>query len=468
LPTPVLQNKTPFEILMHIAPTYSHLKVFGCLAYASNLSPHRTKFDTRAIPCVFIGYPFGVKGYKLFDMSTKQFFVSRDVVFHEHIFPFYSKTSVINPSSSSFHFSDSVSYLSHPLLHPTNITESPTHPISADTFPSCHESLFSSISPVETTTSHSQSPTDASLPTNTSPESSMDNSSPLDTSSQSPMDSSSPIPSVPIRGTTTSHSQSPTDASLPTNTSPESSMDNSSPLDTSSQSPMDSSSPIPSVPMRKSSRLIKVPSYLQDYHCNLASSNSTSLPSYVEVIHPIEYNLSYSHLCDSHKAFTLALSTHTKPQFYHEALHSPQWCEAMSKELIALEANHTWDLTSLPPGKHPIGCKWVYKLKFKSDGSIERYKTRLVAKGYNQQEGIDYFETFSLVAKLVTVRSFVAIAAAKGWSLTQLDVNNAFLHGDLDEEVFMTLPPGYKGNNQLHKPVCKLIKSLYGLKQSSR
>ena len=150
----------------------------------------------------------------------------------------------------------------------------------------------------------------------------------------------------------------------------------------------------------------------------MASSASNPTPSSVDVIHPIEHNLSYSHLSDSHKAFILALSTHTEPQFYHEALHSPQWCEAMSKELNALEVNHTWVLTSLPPGKHPIGCKWVYKLKFKSDGSIERYKACLVAKGYNQQEGIDYFETFSPVAKLVTVRSFVAIVAAKCWSLT--------------------------------------------------
>jgi hypothetical protein len=86
----------------------------------------------------------------------------------------------------------------------------------------------------------------------------------------------------------------------------------------------------------------------------------------------------------------------------------------MDKELATLEANHTWVLTTLPSGKHPIGCKWVYIIKFKSDGSIERYKARLVAKGYNQMEGIDYAETFSPVAKLVTVRYFVALAAAQG------------------------------------------------------
>lgn len=132
----------------------------------------------------------------------------------------------------------------------------------------------------------------------------------------------------------------------------------------------------------------------------------------------------------------------------------------MQDELEALHKTYTWDLVDLPTDKVAIDCKWVYKSKTRSDGSIERYKARLVAKCYHQEYGIDYEETFAPVARLTSVRSLLAIAAAKHWQLFQMDVKNAFLNGDLQEEVYMKPPPGYA-----HPPqkVCRLRRALYGL-----
>ncbi len=133
--------------------------------------------------------------------------------------------------------------------------------------------------------------------------------------------------------------------------------------------------------------------------------------------------------------------------------------------MATLDVNLIWELVALPKDKKVIGCKWVYKVKHNVDGFVSRYKTRLVAKGYAKTYGINYEETYSPVTKMMTINSIVAMAATKGWSLHQMDVKNVFIHGDLQEEVYMEQRLGYV--DQTHPNlVCRLKKVLYGLKQT--
>ncbi|MCO5596008.1 hypothetical protein L7F22_050061 [Adiantum nelumboides] len=132
-----------------------------------------------------------------------------------------------------------------------------------------------------------------------------------------------------------------------------------------------------------------------------------------------------------------------EPTCFEEAAENVKWQEAMDEEMDALYGNEIWGLVTLPKGKKPIGCRWVYKVKHDSDGSVSRYKARLVAKGYAQTYGIDYEETFALLTKMATIRAVIAMAAAKSWFLHQMDVKNAFLHGDLQEKVYREQPPGF-------------------------
>jgi len=126
----------------------------------------------------------------------------------------------------------------------------------------------------------------------------------------------------------------------------------------------------------------------------------------------------------------------------------------MAKEIEALEYNKTWTLVDLPAGKKPIHCKWVYKAKYNSYGTIERYKARFVIRGDEQVVGFNYHKTFAPVMKMVSVHCFLSVVATKGWEIHQMDVNNAFLHSDLEEDVYMTLPPGFRSPQK--NKVCKL------------
>ncbi|RVW85060.1 Retrovirus-related Pol polyprotein from transposon TNT 1-94 [Vitis vinifera] len=289
LPSPVLSFKTPFELLYSKPPSYSHLRVFGCLAYATNVHTSH-KFDYRAMPSIFIGYPVEND-----DFSS----------------PSRPSELVIEPSSQ--------------------IDPNPSPP------------------PSTTLVSPSPVPPFASI-------------------------SSAPPARHPSFHQKHTHPNQPLAPSL--------------------QPPYR-----PPIKLR----LCLLPRFLQ----SIVFLDSSAV---------------------------------TEPRSYSEAAAHPEWQEAMRSELQALQANGTWSLTPLPAGKTPIGCRWVYKIKHRSDGSIERYKARLVAKGFTQLEGVDYQDTFSPTAKIISVRCLLALAAARGWASAT-------------------------GEENL---VCRLHKSLYGLKQASR
>ena len=162
--------------------------------------------------------------------------------------------------------------------------------------------------------------------------------------------------------------------------------------------------------------------------------------------------------------------TSTEPTSVKEVMKSPnkeKWEDAMKDELKSLQKNDVWELVELPNGRKIMGSKWVYKEKIGADGSIERYKARLVAQGYLQQRGLYYDETFSPVVRTESVHALIVLAAKNNMILHQLDVTTAFLNGTLDEEIYMKQPEAFELKGKEHL-VCKLRKSIYALKQASR
>ena len=158
------------------------------------------------------------------------------------------------------------------------------------------------------------------------------------------------------------------------------------------------------------------------------------------------------------------------PKTIEETLSSidkAEWKKAMEEEMESMKLNYVWRLIDLPPERKAIGNKWVFKIKRKADGSIDKFKPRLVAMRYTQQEGIDYEETFSPVVRFASIRLILAIVAHLDLQLHQMDVKTAFLNGELDDEIYMQQHIGFIAKDRERK-VCKLLKSIYGLKQSSR
>ncbi|GKA62888.1 zinc finger, CCHC-type containing protein, partial [Tanacetum coccineum] len=205
--------------------------------------------------------------------------------------------------------------------------------------------------------------------------------------------------------------------------------------------------PGPSVP-RKSTRTRKAKSFGSDFQLYLVEGTRDKTLSQREYCFIIEED----------------------PRTLSEAMASRDvafWKEAVQSEIDSIMHNDTWELTDLPHRCKALGCKWVLKRKMKVDGSIDKYKARLVIQGFRQKEGIDFFDTYAPVARISTIRLLLALAAIHDLVIHQMDVKTAFLNGDLDEEIYMKQPEGFVMPGHESK-VCKSKKSLYGLKQAPK
>ena len=151
--------------------------------------------------------------------------------------------------------------------------------------------------------------------------------------------------------------------------------------------------------------------------------------------HPISHCVTYDNLHPMYQTFALSFSSIFIPRTYQEASQIPEWRAAMDEEMSALQCRQTWDLVTLPVDAEIVSCHWVFTVKYNTNGTIDRYKARLVARGFTQTYGVDYFETFSPVACLNSIRILFSVAVNQHWPMYQLDVKNAFLYDDLIEEV---------------------------------
>ncbi|MCO5610643.1 hypothetical protein L7F22_064882 [Adiantum nelumboides] len=509
---------TPYTLWHGHPPHLGHLRIFGSISYPLVTQP-LSKLSPRAQRTIFVSYGdrFGIKAYRLYIQDHHKFIFVRTVIFDEE-FIFSGKSSP--PVHTTFSSPPSSVHSSHQ----SSLAASPTHTPMQNSYLSGHNFepplsigrlSFITHPPPHARRSHAQpignSPTPplAPIPSQLTPL-----PTPAATTSITPQTLSTPLSSLPLICRPRSP-HSPTITSSPRQT-PDSSLRQSSFLlhghsnmERALQTAHKSTTPSPLSPHRKPlpSLLSASPSpslfFFPKLPCNLTkqsipidinkfeSHNSTSTtlpPQHTSTLHS-DQTASSSHcrtrsLREIYEAtsFSTVLTNEiilehpqepledALPLSVHDGLassKSKEWHAAILDELQALEAANTWELVPPPEHHNIVSYKWLLKKKYHPNGSVDRYKARLVARGFTQQEGVDYFDTYSPVLGMTAFRVLIALAAKFNLLLHHLDIKTVFLHGFLQELIYMLQPPHFEDP---HHPdyVCKLNKPIYGLKQSAR
>ncbi|MCO5580381.1 hypothetical protein L7F22_034248 [Adiantum nelumboides] len=477
-------------------PDYSFFRIFGCTCYAFIPIPSRHKLDDRAVKAIFVGYgePHGVKGYRVYDPAKKNFFFSRSLVFDESSL-ISTPEGNVEASSDDHQLAGLSPMMEAKVIEPTPPTEA--MPSNAVTWVAPYDP-GAVVPHVPHPLPAPQAPAQLAVPL-TAPV-----SQPATPAANRLSSSRRTIRSRHLRRSFThlDYANNSNSTRVPPRwdiTGPRSSRTRhlqksppSSPVTSAgTRSPLSSSNlrgaisedlHIPSnVAHPNASTSFAARSPIIDVTIDIPSTAaSTSPPLHAKTRSLTDlYNTTTQlepapandeSFAGSAMSSVVDTSEDGDPVSVEAALSGPcadLWRQAMESELSSLQSNNTWSLVPLPHGRQPISSKWVLRRKLHPDGSVARYKARLVARGFSQIPGLDYTDTFSPVLRMSSLRLLLALAASFDLELYHLDVQTAFLHGELPEELYMQQPSYYESSAH-PRYVCRLHRSIYGLKQSPR
>ncbi|KAG8798251.1 hypothetical protein FRC16_007621 [Serendipita sp. 398] len=432
-PSSLSNGKTPYELWTGVLPSLSMIRTWGCLAYI-HLQPDQrdNSISSHAVQAVFVGYAMQYKGWKFVNLQTGKDVVTDSAVWLENEFPGKLRSSIIIPSPipelNLFLPPQTKPDRQTPLVFASNSDRNTPLITTVDTVPN-------SVTPPV-------------LPSPPFPPI-------IPQVSQAEVDAieidSDPLELDPPRLLFKAPNHPPIPVDVPLGDQP--------------VAPLPVPDAGPPVPAERRIAL--------DY---TAYVNEESVPSDEEALATSETESHHFIPILDGPDYVLGVSDHLEPRSLKEATSRPdadQWFKAACDEIRSLAENGTWKLVQLPFGRSAVGSRWVFKAKRDSEGKIERYKGRLVARGYLQRSGIDYDETFAPTTSLTAIHSVMALAAFEDWELESVDVSTAFLNGHMDRKVYMKLPEGIRIEHNPNKHdegstewVLETIKSIYGFKQA--